>query len=81
MDEVYEYLKRTLKKTKLEPQVKVPVEELIQNVDVNVQTVYRQLRSLSKRNEVKNEVIKVKRYKANGKMHTFKLSYWWINDE
>lgn len=78
MDEVYEYLKQTLKKTKLEPQVKVPVEEIIQNVNINTQTVYRQLRSLSKRNEVKKEVIKVKRYKSNGKMHTFKLSFWWL---
>ena len=77
-DEIFEYLKdRTYKKKKDGEQVKVTVEELIKNLDLNEQTIYRNLSGLKKWKDIKFEQQKIKRMK-NGRIYVFKMKKWWV---
>ena len=76
-EEVFEYLKReTYNKFDNGEQVKINVQDIISNLQIREQTVYKNLEKLKKWSEVKHEKYKITRLK-DGKRYRFKMSVWW----
>ncbi len=75
---MYEYLrKQTYKKYNGDGQVKITASDMLNELEANEQTVFANLRRLTKRPEVKKETFLIKRWKEGRKL-VFKQSYFWI---
>jgi len=77
MDEIYDYLKDKTYKKKIDGiQVKITAEEIKEQFSYNTQTVFANLRRLSKRKDVCNDVylIKLTNYRDQTMIEQ---TFWW----
>ncbi len=77
INQVYDFIKKkTFNKFEKGEQVKITVNEIINSLDINEQTIYTNLKEVIKYDDIYNEVYQVRRTK-NGRKIRFNQTIWW----
>lgn len=77
-EEVFEFIKsRTYRKLDEGKQIKLTAQEILENLDINEGTLYKNLKGIRCWPDVKVDTYKIRRFKEGRKIY-FEQDYWWI---
>ena len=80
-EQVYDYIKKYTYKQVDDKgsQLMIPVDKLINDLEINEATIYANLKKLSKQSDVKYKIRKVRLSDDyEEKEYIFEMKYWWI---